>query len=51
MLNRPFPLLGGGEAAPIKKCNATFKIGAAGEVKLRLQQPSDLPGCALFNVT
>ena len=41
--NGPYPLLEGGVAAPIKKCNATLELGAAGEVKRLLQQAIDLP--------
>ena len=45
-----YPLLRGGVAEPIKRSKRYLKIGSAGEVKLLLQQWSDLPFRAEFKV-
>jgi len=45
------PLLRGGDAAPSKQMSRYLKQGAAGEVRMLLQQWFDLPSCAEFKVT
>jgi hypothetical protein len=51
-LERQFPLLEGGAAAPIKHTERCLKFGAAGEVKhLLKERPPDLPRNAEAEVT
>ena len=45
------PLLRGGDAAPFKLMSRYLKQGAAGEVRMLVQQWFDLPGRAEFKVT
>ena len=45
------PLLEGGVATPIKKMQRYLSFGAAGEVRNLRIAMSDLPGCALANVS